>query len=75
LPPLEHVQGERLEQRGLVVRAVTPDLVVVAAEGGIALACPGAAWLPVVSDDHVAAHAGLALFSDSRLKAEASVAG
>ena len=55
-PDLEHAQGERLEHRGLVVGAGTPDLVVVAAEGGIAGAGPGAAWLPVVPDDHVAAH-------------------
>src|SRR6476646_3927584 len=36
--------------------AGTPDLVVVAAEGRIAGAGPGTAWLPVVPDDHVAAH-------------------
>ena len=46
--------------RGLVVGAGAPDLVVVAAEGGVAGAGPGAAWLPVVPDDHVAAHPALA---------------
>src|SRR4029077_1357497 len=55
-PYLEYAQGERLEHRGLVVSAGTPDLVVVAAEGGIAGAGPAAAWLPVVPDDHGAAH-------------------
>src|SRR5690242_733313 len=55
-PDLEHSEGERLEHRGLVVGAGTPDFVVVAAEGGIAGAGPGAAWLAVVPDDHVAAH-------------------
>src|SRR6266542_753934 len=58
-PDLEHAQGERLEHRRLVVGAGTPDLVVVPAEGGIAGAGPGAAWLPVVPDDHVAAHPAL----------------
>ena len=42
--------------RGLVVGAGTPDLVVVAAERGIARAGPAAAGLAVVPDDHVAAH-------------------
>ena len=36
--------------------ASTPDLVVVAAERGIAGAGPGAAWLPVAPDDYVATH-------------------
>ena len=35
---------------------VPQNLVVVAAEGGIAGAGPSAAWLPVMPDDHVAAH-------------------
>src|SRR5207244_3290179 len=55
-PDLEHAQGERLEHRGLVVGACTPDLVVVAAARGIAGADPGAAGLAVVPDDHIAAH-------------------
>ena len=38
---------------------VPQNLVVVAAEGGIASAGPAAAWLPVVPDDHVAAHLNL----------------
>src|SRR5262249_23291920 len=49
-------QGERLEHRGLVVGAGTPHLVVVTAGRGIAGAGPGAAGLPVVPDDDVAAH-------------------
>src|SRR5207244_1837027 len=55
-PDFEHAQGERLEHRGLVVGAGTPDFVVIAADGGIAVACPGAAWLPVAPDDHIATH-------------------
>src|SRR6266568_7177688 len=39
-PDLKHPQGERLKHRGLVVGAGTPDIVVVAAEGGIAGAGP-----------------------------------
>src|SRR6201989_1202719 len=53
---LEHAQRQRLEQPGLVERARAPDLVVVARERGIRRARPGAAWLPVGPDDHVAAH-------------------
>src|SRR4029077_628977 len=41
---LEYAEGERLEYCGLVVGAGTPDLVVIAAEGGIASASPGTAW-------------------------------
>jgi hypothetical protein len=55
-PDLEHAHGERLEHGGLVVGAGTLHLVVVADGGGIAVADPGAARLPVVPDDHVAAH-------------------
>src|SRR6266849_5788109 len=55
-PDLEHAQSERLEHRRLVIGAGTPDLIVVTAERGVAGAGPGAAWLAVVSDDHVAAH-------------------
>src|SRR5207244_11542943 len=55
-PHLEHTQGERLEHRGLVVGAGTPDLVVIPAERGIAGTGPGAAGLPAEPDDHVAAH-------------------
>src|SRR6266852_5625132 len=55
-PDLEHAQCERLEHRGLVVGARAPGLVVVADEGGIAGAGPGAAWLSVQPDDHIAAH-------------------
>src|SRR6266540_6163118 len=55
-PDLEHAEGERLEQRGLVVGPGTPDLVVVPAEAGISDAGPDAPWLPVIPDDHVAAH-------------------
>jgi hypothetical protein len=55
-PGLEHPQRERLEQRRLVVRARAPDLIVVAAEGGVAGPSPRAARLSVVTDDHVVAH-------------------
>jgi hypothetical protein len=63
---LEHAEGERLEQRGLVVGAGTPDLVVVSGEGGIAGAGPEAAWLPVLTDDHVAAHPAASRLSRRR---------
>src|SRR5690348_6616595 len=36
LSPPRTPQGQRLEHRGLVVGAGTPDLVVVAAQGGVA---------------------------------------
>ena len=55
-PDLEHSQGERLEHRRLVVCAGAPDLVVIAAERGVARAGPGAPWLAVVPDNHVAVH-------------------
>src|SRR6185437_8332435 len=67
-PDLEHAQGERLEHRGLVVGAGTPDLVVVAAQSCIARACPAAAWLPVVPDDHVAAHRNVSRSSIGRAR-------
>jgi len=35
--------------------ALSPDIVVVAAEAAIAGAGPGAAWLPVTPDDYIAA--------------------
>ena len=55
-PDLEHAQGERLEHRGLALGAGTPNLVMIAAESGIAGAGPGAPRPPVVPDDHIAAH-------------------
>src|SRR6201997_3465420 len=55
-PGLEHAQGERLEQGGLVIRAGTPDLVVVVGGCVVARSGPGAPRSSVVSDDHIVAH-------------------
>jgi hypothetical protein len=41
-PDLEHAEGERLENRRLVIGPGTPYLVVVTAESGICCAGPGA---------------------------------
>src|SRR5207253_6678909 len=65
-PDLEHAQGERLEHRGLLVGAGTPDLVVIPGEGRIAGAGPRAAWLPVVPDDHDALHPAVSRLSRRR---------
>src|SRR5206468_1173226 len=54
-PTSKHAKGQGLAHRGLVIGALPPDIVVVTAQAAIAGAGPGAAWLPVAPDDHVAA--------------------
>jgi hypothetical protein len=57
-PDLELAEGQRLEHRLLVMGAVSPDLVVVAAERRVGIAGPGTAGPAVASDDHIVAHCG-----------------
>ena len=72
-PGLEHAQGERLEQRRLVVGARTPDLVVVAAKRCLTGSGPATTHLAVVTDDHVVAHPALRLDDPEESHVEAEI--